>query len=66
MTAHSNNEATMCSLGSQSRRLTEGMKDLEKLNINTTLSSFAEVRCSRRSVGRQEFYQSNAKRKKRT
>jgi GTPase SAR1 family protein len=39
MAAHSSNEATMRSLGTQSRRLTEGMKDLEKLNINTTLSS---------------------------
>jgi len=39
MATHTKNEATMRSLGSQSRRLTEGMKDLEKFNINTTLTS---------------------------
>ena len=39
MSTNSNNEATMRLFGTQSRRLTKGMKDLEKLNINTTLSS---------------------------
>ncbi|GAB7331326.1 hypothetical protein MBLNU13_g02765t3 [Cladosporium sp. NU13] len=39
MAAHSSNEATMCFLGTQSPRLTAGMKDLGKLNINTILSS---------------------------
>lgn len=58
MAAHSVNEATMRSLGTKSRSLNESLKDLEKHNINKTLSLPKYVVVGDQSAGKSSIVNS--------